>query len=324
MPIGAATTQRRPPRGARRLARHIPAGAGPAGRDGDPVNEADPPSRPDPARRFRRASTVGTEVRPDQVLAHHRRPGAPRRVPLAGPLHADPEHIAGLLVAAPGSMLAEGDAIARTEEGREVRAPVEGLLLGVASSDGSALLSPLGDEEPVIGHVSGTRDRHRGWRHHHRSARRADPGRGRDRVGRPRRAGGGRARSRRGAARRGHRRRRHGQDRGRRLASVRRDADPGAGHGRRRDRAGRRAGQGAARLRGDPAPAARGGRADRLVRRAAAGGLRQGRHRPAALRLVPCPRRPDGQPVRRRWAAVRVRRASSRPDAAACHGWGSG
>lgn len=102
------------------------------------------------------AITVGTEVQPDQVLAHHRRPGAPRRVPLAGPLHADPEHIAGLLVAAPGSMLAEGDVIARTEEGREVRAPVEGLLLGVASSDSSALLSPLGDEEPVIGHVSGT------------------------------------------------------------------------------------------------------------------------------------------------------------------------
>ena len=77
-------------------------------------------------------------------------------MPLAGPLHADPEHIAGLLVATPGSMLAEGDAIARTDEGREVRAPIDGVLLGVASSDGSALLAPLGDEEPVIGHVSGT------------------------------------------------------------------------------------------------------------------------------------------------------------------------
>ncbi len=100
--------------------------------------------------------TVGTDVRPDQVLAHHRRPGAPRRVPLAGPLHADPEHVAGLLVATPGSMLTGGDVIARVEGGREVRAPIDGLLLGVAASDGSALLSPLGDEEPVIGHVSGT------------------------------------------------------------------------------------------------------------------------------------------------------------------------
>ena len=99
---------------------------------------------------------VGAEVLPDQVLATHRRPSAPQRVPLAGPLHADAEHIAGLLLITPGSMLAEGDPIARTDEGREVRAPIDGLLLGVAASDGSALLSPLGEEEPVIGHVSGT------------------------------------------------------------------------------------------------------------------------------------------------------------------------
>ena len=98
-----------------------------------------------------------------------------------------------------------------------MRAPVEGLLLGVAWSDGSALLSPLGD---------GSRDRHVSRTRHAiqdtpspSKYPRADPGRGGDPVGRPRRAGGGRARSRRGAARRGHRRRRHGQDRGRRLAS---------------------------------------------------------------------------------------------------------
>ena len=48
---------------------------------------------------------VGADVRPDQVLATHRRPSAPRRVPLAGPLHADAEHIAGLLLIAPGSMV---------------------------------------------------------------------------------------------------------------------------------------------------------------------------------------------------------------------------
>ena len=85
---------------------------------------------------------VGAEVLPDQVLATHRRPSAP--------------HNAGLLLNTPGSMLAEGDPIARTDEGREVRAPIDGLLLGVAASDGSALLSPLGEEMPVIGHVSGT------------------------------------------------------------------------------------------------------------------------------------------------------------------------
>jgi hypothetical protein len=100
--------------------------------------------------------TIGAEVRPDQVLAHHRRPDAPRRVPLAAPLHADPDHIAALLVTPPGSLLAEGDIIARTEEGREVRAPIDGVLLGVAATDGSALLAALGDEEPVIAHVRGT------------------------------------------------------------------------------------------------------------------------------------------------------------------------
>jgi hypothetical protein len=98
---------------------------------------------------------VGSEVRPDQVLAHHRAPGTPRRVPLAGPLRVAPREVAGLLVVRPGARLEEGDAIARSAEGREVRAPIPGLLLGVSGSDGGALLAPLGPEEPVIGHVRG-------------------------------------------------------------------------------------------------------------------------------------------------------------------------
>jgi hypothetical protein len=99
--------------------------------------------------------TSGTEVLPDQVLAHHRRPGSPRRVPLAGTLRVGASEVAALLVARPGTHLEEGDAIARSPEGREVRAPISGLLLGVSASDGSALLAPLGAEEPVIGHVRG-------------------------------------------------------------------------------------------------------------------------------------------------------------------------
>ncbi len=99
--------------------------------------------------------TVGTDVRPDQVLAHHRRPEPPQRVPLAGPLRVASHQVAGLLVVRPGTMLEAGDPIARSSEGRQVVAPAAGLLLGISASDGSALLAPLGPEEPVIGHVRG-------------------------------------------------------------------------------------------------------------------------------------------------------------------------
>ena len=98
---------------------------------------------------------TGADVGPDNVLAHHRRPGTPLRVPLAAPLRAQPTEVAGLLVTRPGSQLEKGDAIARSAEGREVRAPISGLLLGLSGADGSALLAPLGPEEPVIGHVRG-------------------------------------------------------------------------------------------------------------------------------------------------------------------------
>jgi hypothetical protein len=98
---------------------------------------------------------TGSEVQPDQVLGLHRRPGTPVRVPLASRLRVRPEAVAGLLVARPGARLAEGDAIARGTDGREALAPISGLLLGVSVIDGTALLAPLGPEEPVIGHVHG-------------------------------------------------------------------------------------------------------------------------------------------------------------------------
>jgi hypothetical protein len=98
---------------------------------------------------------VGSEVQPDQVLGLHRQPGTPVRVPLASRLRVRPESIVGLLVARPGVRLAEGDAIARGADGREAVAPTGGLLLGISVIDGTALLAPLGPEEPVIGHVHG-------------------------------------------------------------------------------------------------------------------------------------------------------------------------
>jgi hypothetical protein len=99
--------------------------------------------------------SAGSDVLPDQVLAHHRRPEQPFRVALAGPLHVPAARVASLLLVRPGTMLDEGDPIARSETGREVRAPSPALLLGISASDGSALLAPLGAEEPVIGHVRG-------------------------------------------------------------------------------------------------------------------------------------------------------------------------
>ena len=99
--------------------------------------------------------SAGSEVRPDEVLAHHRRPETPHRIPLAGPLRVSPPEVAALLVARPGTMLEVGEPIARSKEGRQVVAPAAGLLLGISGSDGSALLAPLGPEEPVIGHVRG-------------------------------------------------------------------------------------------------------------------------------------------------------------------------
>ena len=66
-----------------------------------------------------------------------------------------PGQVSALLLARPGSVLEEGEALARDPQGREVRSPVNGLLLSLSASDGSVLLAPLGEEEPVIGHVHG-------------------------------------------------------------------------------------------------------------------------------------------------------------------------
>jgi hypothetical protein len=98
---------------------------------------------------------VGDEVQPDQVLALHRRPGLPSRVALAGPLHRPPAEVATLLVTRPGTQVDKGAAIARGPDGREVTAPFAGLLLNVSTRDGSVLLAPLGEEQPIIGHVRG-------------------------------------------------------------------------------------------------------------------------------------------------------------------------
>ena len=97
----------------------------------------------------------GAEVRPEQVLALRRAPGQPVRVHVSELLGRPSGQLAALLLARPGTVLEVGEPLARDPQGREVRSPVNGLLLGLTAGDGSVLLAPLGAEEPVIGHVHG-------------------------------------------------------------------------------------------------------------------------------------------------------------------------
>lgn len=98
---------------------------------------------------------VGSDVEPEQVLAIRRRPRAPVWVRVTAPLHRRPSDLADVLLLKPGARVDEGDALARDGNGREVPAPLGGLLLGTSPADGSVLIAPLGVEEPVIGHLRG-------------------------------------------------------------------------------------------------------------------------------------------------------------------------
>ncbi len=98
---------------------------------------------------------VGAQIRPDEVIGLHREPMAPIRVPVTGPLRRRPADLEALLIVRAGSRVGEDDPIARDDGGREVRAPVTGLVVSVMPVDGTVLIAPLGPEEPVIGHIRG-------------------------------------------------------------------------------------------------------------------------------------------------------------------------
>ena len=98
---------------------------------------------------------VGETVRPDQLLAVRRSPGRAMVVEVASALHRSPRETAGLLEVRPGTRLQAGAVIARTAQGQQVAAPVAGLLVAYSRGDGTVLIAPLGEEEPIIGHVSG-------------------------------------------------------------------------------------------------------------------------------------------------------------------------
>ncbi|HEX2193428.1 MAG TPA: hypothetical protein VHK63_00450 [Candidatus Limnocylindria bacterium] len=98
---------------------------------------------------------VGEEVRPEQVLAIRRRAGPARHVRVTDLLGRPPGQLLAVLRSRPGTLLDAGEALARDAHGREVAMPFTGMLLTVSPADGSALVAPLGEEEPVIGHVHG-------------------------------------------------------------------------------------------------------------------------------------------------------------------------
>jgi hypothetical protein len=97
----------------------------------------------------------GQQVEPDQALASHRPPGTPIGVPVAVPLRQSPEAAGALLLVLPGATVSRDEVLARAGRGREVRSPADGLVLGFDRSDGSVMLAPFGEPQPVIGHVRG-------------------------------------------------------------------------------------------------------------------------------------------------------------------------
>jgi hypothetical protein len=99
---------------------------------------------------------TGNEIRPEQVLATKRAVKEAVRVPVAAPLGKRRDQAGELITVKPGGRVDAGEPIARTEDGREVRAAEASIFLAYSQADGAALLVTLGSEEPVIGHVSGT------------------------------------------------------------------------------------------------------------------------------------------------------------------------
>ena len=266
----------------------------------------------------------GHHVEPAEVLATRRAVEGGVTVQVAARLRRAPSEAADLLQAHPGAVLDAGDQLAADGPGREVLAPMACVFLGYDADDGTALVAPLGGAQPILGHVRGevesvTRDAIE------------------IRVAGALVAGVG------GSGNAVH---------GGLLMGVRDPAeelragaiDVGAtgrivvgGSRASAETLTRARAMGVAgivlggvldkELRDFEAtqrPTARDGRRGRRLRRPPGGGLRQGRHRPAALRVVPCARRPDGEPLRRRRRACTCTTPIRRRRAASCRASGSG
>ncbi|MFN2484953.1 MAG: hypothetical protein ABR509_08545 [Candidatus Limnocylindria bacterium] len=97
----------------------------------------------------------GDEVRADDALATSRSLGEPIAVPVAARLRCDARDGARHLIGRPGVTVRTREKLAAWH-GREVRSPVDGLLIGYSRTDGVALLAPFGGETAIVGHVRGT------------------------------------------------------------------------------------------------------------------------------------------------------------------------
>ena len=98
---------------------------------------------------------AGRAVEPAEVLATRRTPGRGTTLQVAARLRRSAEAAAACLSVAPGALLEAGAVIAADGRGHEVRAPHALLFLGYDREDGSALVAPLGGNEPIVGHVRG-------------------------------------------------------------------------------------------------------------------------------------------------------------------------
>ncbi|HEY8170524.1 MAG TPA: hypothetical protein VIH24_05440 [Candidatus Limnocylindria bacterium] len=98
---------------------------------------------------------VGHRVEPAEVLANRRLAGDGTSLPVAARLRRSPSEAASLLVARPGTRLEAGEPLASDGRGRQVLVPHACLFLGYDHEHGTALIAPLGEAEPVIGHVRG-------------------------------------------------------------------------------------------------------------------------------------------------------------------------
>ena len=101
------------------------------------------------------AVKFGARVQPEDVLATRRPPTDGVTLQIAAPLRRPASQASECLVVRPGATLKRGDVIARDAAGHEVIVPDACLFLGYDPDHGTALLSPLGAEEPIVGHVRG-------------------------------------------------------------------------------------------------------------------------------------------------------------------------
>ena len=101
------------------------------------------------------AVKVGAKVQPEDVLATRRPPTDGVTLQVAAPLRLPAAEASECLLVRAGATLKRGEVIARDAAGREVIVPDACLFLGYDPDQGTALLSPLGNEEPIVGHVRG-------------------------------------------------------------------------------------------------------------------------------------------------------------------------